>query len=166
MATTGLAVFCYDPIGQGERLQLIDDNRKPGIKGSTSEHTMVGIGAMLVGQSTAGYRIWDGIRSIDYLTSRPEIDAGKIGCTGNSGGGTLTAYLMALDDRIVAAAPSCYITSLERLFATIGPQDGEQNIPGQVAFGMEHADYVTMRAPRPTLILCATKDFFDIQGSW
>ncbi len=73
---------------------------------------------------------------------------------------------MALDERIVCAAPSCYITSLERLFATIGPQDAEQNITGQVAFGMEHADYLTMRAPRPTLILCATKDFFDIQGTW
>src|SRR5437016_10220569 len=73
---------------------------------------------------------------------------------------------MALDDRIVAAAPSCYITSLERLFATIGPQDAEQNIPGQVAFGMEHADYITLRAPKPTLICTGTQDFFDIDGAW
>ena len=166
MAKNGLAVLCYDPIGQGERLQLLDDNKKPGIKGSTSEHTMIGVGALLVGQSTAGYRIWDGIRSIDYLCSRPEIDFNKIGCTGNSGGGTLTAYLMALDDRIACAAPSCYITSLERLFATIGPQDAEQNIPGQVAFGMEHADFLTMRAPRPTLMCIASQDYFDQQGSW
>ena len=112
------------------------------------------------------YRIWDGIRSLDYLAGRPEIDPKRLGCTGNSGGGTLTSYLMALDDRIAAAAPSCYITSLERLFATIGPQDAEQNITGQVAFGMEHADYLTLRAPRPTLILAATRDFFDIQGTW
>ena len=102
---------------------------------------------MLVGRSTASYRIWDGIRSLDYLATRPEIDAKKLGCTGCSGGGTLTSYLMALDDRIVAAAPSCYITSLERLFATIGPQDAEQNITGQVAFGMDHADYSSC-APR------------------
>jgi dienelactone hydrolase len=166
MAKNGLAVLCYDPIGQGERLQLLDDNKKPAIKGSTSEHTLIGIGGLLVGQSTAGYRIWDGIRSIDYLVSRPEIDINKIGCTGNSGGGTMTAYLMALDDRIACAAPSCYITSLERLFGTIGPQDAEQNIPGQVAFGMEHADYLTMRAPRPTLMCIASKDYFDQQGSW
>src|SRR5436305_14593542 len=78
----------------------------------------------------------------------------------------MTAYLMALDDRIACAAPSCYLTTLERLFATIGPQDAEQNIPGQVAFGLEHADYITLRAPRPTLILAATRDFFDIQGTW
>jgi hypothetical protein len=46
------------------------------------------------------------MRAIDYLQSRNDILADKIGCTGNSGGGTLTAYLMALDDRIVAAARS------------------------------------------------------------
>jgi len=166
MAKNGLAVLCYDPIGQGERIQLLDRQGKPAIAGSTSEHTMTGVGALLVGSSTATYRIWDGIRSLDYLASRPEVDPKRLGCTGNSGGGTLTAYLMALDDRIVAAAPSCYITSLERLFATIGPQDAEQNITGQVAFGMEHADYLTMRAPRPTLVCVGTQDYFDIGGAW
>ena len=91
----------------------------------------------------------------------------RLGCTGCSGGGTLTSYLMALDDRIAAAAPSCYITSLERLFATIGPQDAEQNITGQVAFGMDHADYLAMRAPRADAALrVGTRDFFDIQGTW
>src|SRR6516162_1977767 len=166
MARNGLAVLCYDPIGQGERVQLLTRDGKPAIAGSTSEHTMAGIGALLVGRNTATYRIWDGIRSLDYLASRPEVDAKRLGCTGNSGGGTMTAYLMALDERIVAAAPSCYVTSLERLFATIGPQDAEQNITGQVAFGLEHADYLTLRAPRPTLVLAATRDFFDIGGTW
>jgi hypothetical protein len=73
---------------------------------------------------------------------------------------------MSLDDRIIAAAPSCYITSLERLLNTIGPQDAEQNIHGQIAFGMDHADYLMMRAPTPILICAATKDFFDIHGVW
>jgi dienelactone hydrolase len=166
LAKNGLAVLCYDPIGQGERSQILDPRGKPAVASNTSEHTMVGVGALLVGESTATYRIWDGVRSLDYLAGRPEVDPKRLGCTGNSGGGTLTAYLMALDDRIVAAAPSCYITSLERLFATIGPQDAEQNITGQVAFGMEHADYLTMRAPRPTLVCCGSLDYFDIQGTW
>ncbi len=165
MAKNGLAVLCYDPISQGERVQLLDPMGKPAIAGSTSEHTMVGIGALLVGQSCATYRIWDGIRSLDYLASRPEIDPQRLGCTGNSGGGTMTAYLMALDDRIACAAPSCYLTTLERLFATIGPQDAEQNITGQVAFGMEHADYITLRAPKPTLMCVAIEDYFDIGGA-
>jgi cephalosporin-C deacetylase-like acetyl esterase len=166
MAKNGLAVLCYDPIGQGERMQLLSADGKPAIKGSTTEHTYTGISAYLVGWSCATFRIWDGIRSIDYLESRPEVDPKRLGCTGNSGGGTLTAYLMALDDRIAAAAPSCYVTTLERLFATIGPQDAEQNITGQVAFGMEQTDYVSMRAPKPTLMCTATLDFFDIQGCW
>lgn len=166
LAKNGLAVLAYDPIGQGERRQLLDPAGKPALPSSTNEHTMAGVGALLVGRNTATYRIWDGIRSLDYLASRPEVDAKRLGCTGCSGGGTLTSYLMSLDDRIQAAAPSCYVTSLERLFATIGPQDAEQNITGQVAFGMEHADYLTMRAPQPTLICAATQDFFDIQGTW
>jgi cephalosporin-C deacetylase-like acetyl esterase len=166
LVKNGIAVLAYDPIGQGERRQLLDDAGKSLIPSSTNEHTLIGVGALLVGQSTATYRIWDGIRSLDYLASRPEIDPNRLGCTGCSGGGTLTSYLMALDDRIACAAPSCYITSLERLFATIGPQDAEQNITGQVALGIEHADYLTMRAPRPTLLATATQDFFDIQGSW
>lgn len=166
LAKNGCAVLCYDPVGQGERIQLLDPQGKPAIPGSTSEHTMIGIGALLVGWNCASFHVWDGIRSLDYLASRPEIDPQRLGCTGNSGGGTQTAYLMALDPRIVAAAPSCYITTLEKLFATIGPQDAEQNIPGQVAFGMEHADYVTMRAPQATLICVGTQDYFNIDGAW
>ena len=144
LAKSGMAVLCYDPIGQGERLQRLDDQGKPVVR-NTTEHTMAGIGALLVGRQEASYRIWDGLRALDYLAGRNEVDPRRLGCTGNSGGGTLTAYLMALDDRIAVAAPSCYITSLERLFATIGPQDAEQNITGQVAAGMEHADYLTLR---------------------
>jgi cephalosporin-C deacetylase-like acetyl esterase len=165
LAKHGFAVLIYDPIGQGERCQLLNDQGKPIVWGTT-EHTLTDIGARLTCGGTANYRIWDGIRSLDYLIGRPEVDSEHIGCTGNSGGGTMTAYLMATDERILAAAPSCYITSLERLFATIGPQDGEQNITAQVARGIDHADYITVRAPKPTLVLTATKDFFDIDGSW
>jgi len=165
LARHGFVVLCYDPIGQGERCQLLDEKGKPKIWGTT-EHTLTDIGARLCGWGAATYRIWDGVRSIDYLISRPEVDAERIGCTGNSGGGTMTSYLMITDKRIYAAAPSCYITSLERLFATIGPQDGEQNITAQVKLGIDHADYLTMRAPKPTLVLTATHDFFDIDGSW
>ncbi len=106
------------------------------------------------------------MRAIDYLQSRAEIDPRRIGCTGISGGGTLTSYLMALDDRIVAAAPGCYLTNIRRLMETIGAQDAEQNIHAQIAFGMDHPDYVLARAPQPTLIMTATRDFFDIAGSW
>ena len=165
LARNGLAVLCYDPIDQGERIQLLDDKGRP-ITSGTTGHSLLGIGSTLLGRNTATFRVWDGMRGIDYLQSRPEIDPKRIGCTGNSGGGTLTSYLMALDKRIVCAAPSCYLTTLRRLCETIGPQDGEQNIHGQIGFGMDHPDYVMMRAPKPTLLCTATHDFFDIGGAW
>lgn len=165
LARSGLAALCYDPIGQGERYQVLDDTGKPRMK-STSEHTAVGIGSILVGRNTASYRIWDGMRAIDYLASRDDVDSTKIGCTGISGGGTLTEYLMALDDRITCAAPGCAINTFERRVHKSAPGDAEQNIFGQIAFGLDHADYIHLRAPKPTLLLCATRDFVDIEGSW
>ncbi len=165
LALNGMAALCYDPIGQGERAQILKDDGTQ-LLGSTLEHTMVGVGSILVGTSTGGYRVWDGMRAIDYLAARPEVDATRIGCTGNSGGGTLTSFLMALDERIVCAAPSCYITSYERLLDTEGPQDAEQNWYGQLAHGFDHAEYILTRAPKPTLMCTATRDFFDISGSW
>ena len=163
LALNGMAALVFDPIDQGERGQLLSE--WPKLSG-TRAHLMLGVGSTLLGRNTARFEIWDGMRAIDYLQSRPEVDAKRIGCTGNSGGGTQTSYLMSLDERIVAAAPSCYITGFERLLDTIGPQDAEQNIHGQIAFGMDHADYLMMRAPTPILICAATKDFFDIGGTW
>ncbi len=165
LAANGMAAFCYDPISQGERYMFLRPDGTPEFS-ATLEHTILGVGAILTGVNTATYRIWDGMRAIDYLQSRDDIIAERIGCTGNSGGGTLTSYLMALDERILCAAPSCYITSFDRLLHTIGAQDAEQNIFGQVAFGMDHADYIHQRAPKPTLICAATQDFFDIDGTW
>ncbi len=166
LAKHGLAAFCYDPIDQGERRQLLDADGKPLVTQSTQGHNLAGIGATLIGRNTATYRIWDGMRAIDYLQSRADIDPKRIGCTGISGGGTLTSYLMALDERIVAAAPGCYLTTFERLLDTIGPQDAEQNIFGQLAFGLDHPDYVILTAPRPALVMVATDDYFDIGGAW
>ena len=183
LARHGMAALCYDPIGQGERYQMLDYENDHTHFASvsyplkvphprvqflcTTEHTTMGLGCILLGTNIAQYRVWDGMRAIDYLQSRDDIIADKIGCTGNSGGGTLTAYLMALDDRIVAAAPVCYLTTFGRLIDTRGAQDAEQNIFGQIAFGMDEPDYVMMRAPRPTLICAGRRDVtFDIDGTW
>ena len=165
LATSGLAAFCYDPISQGERYQFLTE------KGTrrywpTLEHTMLGMGCILLGTNTARYRIYDGMRALDYLQSRSDIDGSRLGCTGYSGGGTLTSYLTALDARVVCSAPCCYLASLERVIEALGPQDAEQNIHAQVAFGMEHADYLLMGAPIPALICAATRDFFPIDGVW
>ena len=165
-ATHGMAALVFDPIGQGERSQILTADGEVAFSGTTTEHLLMGIGSILVGRSTATYRIWDGMRAIDYLVSRPEIQSDKVGYTGCSGGGTLTSYVMALDPRVKCAAPACYLTTFRRLIETIGPQDAEQNLFGQLINGLDQPDYVLMRAPSPTLISSTTEDFFDIDGSW
>jgi cephalosporin-C deacetylase-like acetyl esterase len=166
LVRNGIAAMAYDPIGQGERSQILDEEGRPKFSGTTTEHFLVGVGSILVGRNTATYRAWDAIRAIDYVCSRPDIDKERIGFTGCSGGGTLTSYAMALDERVACAAPACYLTTFRRLIETIGPQDAEQNIFGQVKLGLDQPDYVLLRAPRPTLISSSTGDFFDIGGSW
>lgn len=166
MAVHGIAAIAFDPIGQGERSQILTPAGKPQFEGTTTEHFLVGVGSILVGRNTASYRAWDAMRTIDYLETRPEIDAKRVGMTGCSGGGTMTSYVMALDERVLCAAPACYLTTWRRLLETIGPQDAEQNIFAQLKFGLDQPDYVIMRAPRPTLISSTTQDFFDIRGSW
>ncbi len=164
LALNGMAAFIFDPIEQGERIQLFDFAGKPLAQG-TKAHTMVGVGSILLGRNTATFEIWDGMRAMDYLAARPEVDAERLGCTGNSGGGTQTSFLMALDDRIKAAAPSCYLNRAGRQLE-VSPGDAEQNIFGQLAWGMDHADLIMMRAPSPVLICAATEDFFDIEATW
>jgi cephalosporin-C deacetylase-like acetyl esterase len=165
LALNGMAALVFDPIDQGERGQYLGEGGWPKLSG-TRAHSMVGAAAILLGRNTARFEIWDAMRALDYLQSRPEVDPKRIGCTGNSGGGTQTSYLMALDDRIQVAAPSCYICGFPALLHTIGPQDAEQNLFGQVAAGLDHTDYILIRAPRPLLVCAATRDFFDIKGTW
>ncbi|SHG41158.1 Cephalosporin-C deacetylase [Fodinibius roseus] len=162
----GFIVFAIDPVGQGERLEYLDEETGESmVGGPTSEHSYPGAQAFITGSSQARYMIWDGIRAIDYLMTREEVDADRIGITGMSGGGTQTAYIAAFDDRIHAAAPSNYITNFTRLFQSLGPQDAEQNLFHAVANGIDHADFLAVRAPRPALVLSTTNDFFSIQGA-
>ena len=157
-AKEGFAVLIYDPLDQGERLQDL-----PG-GGNVFGHNTLGLNAALVGGSMARFRIWDGIRALDYLCSRPDIDANRLGCMGNSGGGTMTSELMALDDRIKAAAPSCYLSSIRAVVDAIGPQDAEQNVFGQLAFGLNHAALVLMSSAAVRMQFSG-EDMFPIDGS-
>ena len=159
LVKAGIAAFIYDPVDQGERTQL------PGSCGNVHGHNRIGIRAALLGWSMVRFRAWDAMRAVDYLTSREDVVADRIGFMGNSGGGTLTALTMALDGRIRAAAPSCYLSTIRHVCEDCGPQDAEQNIFGQLAFGLNHLGYVAMRAPLATLMVCKEKDFFPIRGS-
>ena len=112
----------------------------------------------------ARFRIWDGVRAIDYVLSREDVKKDAIGFQGQSGGGTMTALMMAVDDRIRAAAPSCYLTNMRELALHDGPQDAEQNVFGQLSFGLNHAGYVLMR-DIPVRMVCKKNDFFPYYGT-
>ncbi len=161
----GFVVLAFDPIGQGERLQYFDEKEGKSRFGPTTEHSYPGAQCYISGYSPTKYFIWDGIRSVDYLLTRKEVDPDRIGMTGRSGGGTQTAYTAAIDDRILAAAPECFITSMEYVLKSIGPQDAEQNLFHMISEGIDHADLLEVRAPKPTLMVTTTRDFFSIQGA-
>ena len=162
----GFVVFTIDPMGQGERYEYWNkDENKPVFPVPDHQHSYAGAQCLISGYSVASYFIWDVIRGIDYMISRQEVDPDRIGMTGRSGGGNLTAYLGAIDDRIVASAPECYITNYEYLCKSIGPQCAEQNLYQLILQGLDHADFIIARAPKPTLILSTTRDIFSIQGA-
>ena len=162
----GFIVFAFDPIGQGERLQYLNpETNKSKIGSSTKEHTYAGVQTLLSGSSLSDYFIWDGVRVLDYLETRKEVDMSRIGITGRSGGGTQSAMIAAFDERIYASAPECYITTFTRLLQSIGPQDAEQNPYNAISKGFDHPDFLHLRAPKPTLIVTTTHDFFSQQGA-
>ena len=76
------------------------------------EHAVLGNLACVAGTSLVRYMVWDGMRALDYLLTRPDVDAARIAVTGTSGGGFQSLYLGALDERIGVVAPSCFVTSL------------------------------------------------------
>lgn len=164
-ALNGFVVFVIDPVSQSERHQLLDPSGKPKTRGGTTEHTLINAAANLVGSGTVMYELWDNIRGLDYLTSRPEVDAQRIGCAGNSGGGTQVTYLIGLDDRIKVAAPCSSVSNRERNLELTGPNDGCQHIPSEGKAQLEIADFLLMFAPKPLLILAGRYDFVDYEGT-
>ena len=155
-AKEGFLMLIYDPFGQGERRMSPDTN--------CQAHNRFGAAAFRMGRSTAAFRIWDGMRVLDYLESRPDVKRDRLGLMGNSGGGTMTALIAALEPRLKAAAPSCYISSLREVVRVNGPQDAEQCLFGQLKDGVNHASLVLM-ADAAVRLQFSEKDFFPLAGS-
>ncbi len=167
LARRGYVVLAYDPPGQGERVEYFDpDAGKPRLRpGGVDEHIMAGLQCLLAGHSIARYLVWDGIRAFDYLTTRPEVDAKRIGVAGNSGGGTQAAYLAVFEPRLAAAVSSCYITRWKELWDGPGPQDAEQTWPGYLSSQLDFVDFIKAFAPKPFLISSAIRDYFPFAGA-
>ncbi|MDR3194523.1 MAG: acetylxylan esterase [Tannerella sp.] len=160
----GFVVLAFDPVGQGERIQYLDGNGQA-VFGPTHEHSYPGTQSFISGMPPANYFIWDGIRAIDYLLGRKEVDSQRIGITGRSGGGTQCACIAAVDDRIVASAPECYLTTFDMLLRSRGPQDAEQILMYALEEGFDISDLIAVRAPKPVLMITTTRDIFSIQGA-
>lgn len=166
IASCGVIVLVYDPVGQGERLSYYEPSLgKPLVAATTWEHMYAGEQCVLTGNNIARYFIADAMRAVDYLISRPEVDSGKIGATGNSGGGTATCHLMMCDPRIQAAAPGTFVTTRRAYLYAGGAQDSEQIWFGATENGFDHHELFMCFAPKPLLLLGVDTDFFPIEGA-
>ncbi|NQU75869.1 MAG: acetylxylan esterase [Planctomycetes bacterium] len=160
LVLNGFVVLGFDPIGQGERIQFPSKRRfKSRLTCCVNEHANAGWRSELLGISLGGMMIWDGIRALDYLAGRPEVAADRLGMTGCSGGGTQTTFVMAIDRRLKAAVPNCFITSRKVL---VGQErilfDPEQVQFGVIRDGLDHAELVSMAAPAAVLVQGGLQD--------
>lgn len=165
LARQGYVVLIFDPIGQGERLQYPDDKLKSRIGVGVREHLYAGNQQFLVDEFLGAWRAWDGIRALDYLLTREEVDPRHVGVTGNSGGGTMTTWLCGVEHRWTMAAPACFVTTFRRNMENELPADTEQCPPRALALGLDHCDFLAAIAPKPVIILAKEKDYFDVRGA-
>ncbi|MBN2449056.1 MAG: hypothetical protein JXR77_01625 [Lentisphaeria bacterium] len=160
----GFLVLIYEPCNQGERDQYIDVPGRECVASCCPAHNMMGKQMELLGEYYGMWRAWDGIRCLDYLLGRPDADPRVVGLTGNSGGGTMSEWLWAVDERFTMAAPSCFVTTFLHNLENELPADCEQYPPGVIGAGLEMADLMAPRAPKPLLLLGQQYDFFDRRG--
>ncbi len=170
LVKNGYVVISWDPVGQGERSQFWDaKEKKSRYNLICAEHAVMGNLAYLAGTNLARWEVWDGIRAVDYLLTRPEVDPDRINITGTSGGGTQAILIAALDPRIKVVVPSCFITALPmRMYNRIfkdPDSDPEQDLFGMISEGLDHPGLLLLMYPRPVLVAAAVLDFFPIEGT-
>lgn len=106
------------------------------------------------GSNATGYYVWDAIRALDYVATRPDADMAHVGITGASGGGLATLFAFAADDRYQAAVPVVYMASME-----LAPDNGClcNHVPGTSQVG-DRSDVVAIQAPKPVYVMGAQND--------
>lgn len=157
LARLGLITLVYEPMGQGERF------------GDWLDHGH--LEPLLVGYCQEGLMVWESMRAIDYLLSRPDVDPGRIGMTGASGGGLNTLYTSAVDERLHVSVPVCYVTTFAQSMMAERNRNWEDGVdlcnqvPGVMAYA-EMSDILGLFAPRPLCIIASIQDWmFPIAGA-
>lgn len=169
LAQLGYLVLGFDPMGQGERVYYPDaKGQRSRLASPDSEHTTPGKQMLLNGDTATRMQVWDAVRSLDVLAAHPLVDAKRLASTGQSGGGTLTMLLAAVDDRLAAAAV-CSGNTENVACAHFNPpgstDDAEQNLIGSGPAGFDRWDLLYPLAPKPLLISVSDLDFFATYSS-
>lgn len=149
LAQAGYLVCAVEQRGFGER----QSTRFPGAERSCRH---LAFNYAMAGRSLLGERIWDGMCAIDFVLQRADIVQAALGCTGNSGGGTTTLWLTALDERITAAVPSCYFCSFHASIGSILHCECNY-VPGILEWA-EMGDLAALIAPRPVRFISGEAD--------
>ena len=150
LAEAGYLVCAVEQRGFGERLS------KGFQEGWTCSDRHLAFAYLMQGRCVIGERCWDGMCAIDYLATRDDVVRGPLAATGNSGGGTTTLWLSALDERVSVAVPSCYFCSFKA--SIIDLRHCECNYaPGILRLG-EMGDLAAMIAPRPLRVIAGEQD--------
>ncbi len=149
LAAKGFVTLTLDQFGFGERMP----RAKQWLLNPEGVYTRV---PQLFGLSPIGIRTWDVVRSLDFLATLPFVDVNNMGCVGNSGGGMITAFSAAVDERIKAAIISGYFCSF--WYSIISLSHCACNYLPHLMQYFDAADLVAMRAPQLTFIVSGEED--------
>ena len=156
----GLAAMAIEPMGFGCRRDAV--NARLGLSRKACDP--VAGGALMVGQTMIGWRVWDVMRTLDYMATRAELDQSRIGCMGISGGGTVTVFSTALDLRIRVALVSGYLNTFRDSVGSLA-HCTDNYVPGILNWAEMH-DLAGLIAPRPLFVESGEKDnIFPIRAS-
>ena len=160
MAEAGMAALAIEPMGFGCRRDAI--NARQGLSRKACDPAAGG--ALLVGQTMVGWRVWDVMRSLDYIATRSELDQERIGCMGISGGGTITVFSTGLDSRIRVALVSGYLNTFKDSIGSLA-HCIDNYVPGILNWAEMH-DVAGLIAPRPLFVESGERDpIFPIRAS-
>ena len=156
----GIAAVAIEPMGFGCRRDAANAQRGLAQKGCEP----IAGGALMLGQTLIGWRVWDIMRTLDYIATRPDLDASRTGCMGISGGGTATLFAAALEPRLKVAMISGYLNTFRDSVGSLA-HCVDNYVPGVLNWAEMH-DVAGLIAPRPLFVESGERDrIFPVQAS-